>query len=148
MKIGLVRRGYSPSGGAEAYLKRFAAALCDAGHECALFSSEPWPDWTHEFFRVKGDTPCAFADALVAARPREKCDRLFSLERVWECDCYRAGDGVHRVALAQRARFEPGLRTWFRKFNRAHREILEIESRLFSKSGARTIIANSQMVKD
>lgn len=148
MKIGLVRRGYSASGGAERYLRRFAAALGDAGHGCALFSSTPWPDWPHEFFLVKGATPRAFADALAAARPREKCGRLFSLERVWSCDCYRAGDGVHRGALAQRARFEPGLRTWFRKFSRAHRELLEIETALFSENGARTIIANSQMVKD
>ncbi|SRR5581483_4963071 len=147
MKIGLVRRGYSASGGAENYLRRFARSLADAGHESVLFSSEPWPDWRGEFFLVKGESPRAFADSLGAAHPREKCDRLFSLERVWECDCYRAGDGVHRVALAQRARFEPGLRTWARKFSHAHRELLEIEAALFSK-GARTIIANSQMVKN
>jgi UDP-glucose:(heptosyl)LPS alpha-1,3-glucosyltransferase len=147
MKIGLVRRGYSPSGGAERYLRRFAAELVRASHTCALFSSEPWPDWQHDFFLVKGNTPRAFADALSAARPREKCDRLFSLERVWECDCYRAGDGVHRVALAQRARFEPGLRTWIRKFDRTHRELLEIEAHLFSRSGAGTVIANSKMVR-
>ncbi len=148
MKVGLVRRGHSASGGAENYLRRFALALAAAGHDCALFSSEPWPDWRHEFFLVKGGSPRAFADALAASRPREKCDWLFSLERVWECDCFRAGDGVHRVALAQRARFEPGLRTWFRKFSASHRELLEIETALFSRGGARSVIANSQMVKD
>lgn len=148
MKVGLVRRGYSSSGGAESYLQRFARALTAAGDECVLFSSQPWPDWPHQFFLVKGQSPRAFADALEAAQPREKCDWLFSLERVWRCDVYRAGDGLHRVALAQRARFEPGWRTWFRKFSGAHRELLEIEAALYSSGGARTVIANSQMVKD
>lgn len=148
MKVGLVRRGYSSSGGAENYLRRFAGALTAAGDEGVLFSAAPWPDWPHEFFFVPGGSPRAFADGLEKLRPREKCDWLFSLERVWQCDGYRAGDGVHCAALAQRARFEPGLRTWLRKFNRAHRELLEIEAALFSDSGARTVIANSQMVKD
>lgn len=151
MKVGLVRRGYSASGGAESYLKRFAEALRDAGHEPALFASDQWPaeDWRFgEINRVSGTTPRAFADALAALKPREKCDWLFSLERVWDCDCYRAGDGVHRAWLDRRARFEVPWRGWFRKFNRKHRELLQLEAALFSPQKNRTIIANSKMVRD
>lgn len=155
MKIGLVRRGYSASGGAESYLKRFASALREAGRECILFTSEEWPaeEWPHGgIARVRGSagSPRRFADALAAMRPRDRCDWLFSLERVWECDCYRAGDGVHRAWLDRRARFEPAWRAWFRKTQRKHRELLELEARLFSPGGknARTVIANSRMVRD
>ena len=43
LKIGFVRRGYSSSGGAEAYLKRLAAGVCAAGHEAQLFTTSEWP---------------------------------------------------------------------------------------------------------
>lgn len=154
MTIGLVRRGYSASGGAESYLKRFALALRDVGHECVLFSSAGWPaaEWPHgEIVRVGGaeNSPRAFADALAALRPREKCGWLFSLERVWDCDCYRAGDGVHRAWLERRARFEPPWCGWLRKTRRKHRELLALEARLFSphERTPGTVIANSRMVR-
>ena len=35
--------------------------------------------------------PIAFADELEKIDPRENCDVLLSLERVWRCDVYRAG---------------------------------------------------------
>jgi len=148
MKIGLVRRGYSGSGGAERYLLRFADALRQAGHEAVLFSSRQWPAdaWTGDLVRVEGIGPREFADGLRKARPREHCDLVFSLERVWECDAYRAGDGVHRAWLERRRAFEPGWKGWFRAMRRKHREILELEKAVFDAHGARLIIANSRMV--
>lgn len=154
MKVGLVRRGYSASGGAESYLKRFAEALRAAGHECVLFASEEWPrgDWTHGDLHTlpRGSSPRAFADALAALDPRSKCDWLFSLERVWSCDCYRAGDGVHRAWLDRRQRFEPAWRAWLRPWaNRKHAELLELETQLFSPEAKnRRFIANSRLVKN
>lgn len=150
MKIGLVRRGYSSSGGAEAYLLRFADAAVAAGHEVILFSGADWPadGWRHEFVRVPdGKSPMAFANALRALSPKGRCDVLFSLERVWECDVYRAGDGVHASWLKRRKQFEPAWKGWFRGMQGKHREILKLERALF-EGGARRIISNSQMVKD
>lgn len=63
------------------------------------------------------------------------------------CDCYRAGDGVHKVWLERRAGHEPGWRTFFRFANRKHAEILELERNLFERGGARHVIANSRMVQ-
>jgi UDP-glucose:(heptosyl)LPS alpha-1,3-glucosyltransferase len=156
MRIGLVRRGYSNTGGAENYLKRFAGALVKAGHECVLFASPQWPaqDWVHGTIKsVEGATPMEFADSLRRLQSAQSstgggdCDYLFSLERVWNCDCFRAGDGVHRAWLERRARYEPQWKSLFRNFNRKHRQLLEIEARLFSPEGPRAIIANSQLVK-
>lgn len=151
MKIGLVRRGYSQTGGAEHYLKRLAKALTGAGHECVLFASRDWPqtDWAHGGIRVvPGDSPRGFADALEAMQPRKACDFLFSMERVWNCDCYRAGDGVHRAWLERRTRYEPKWRGWFRQWKRKHRELLALEAGLLKPGATRAIIANSQIVKE
>ncbi|MEO6786719.1 MAG: glycosyltransferase family 4 protein [Chthoniobacteraceae bacterium] len=149
MRIGLVRRGYSASGGAEAYLSRFADAARAAGHEPVLICGSEWPReaWPHEMAVVVGKTPQGFADRLEERRESGGWDVLFSLERVWACDVYRAGDGVHAAWLERRAEFEPAWRGWFRKLQRKHREIMELECALFT-GGARRVIANSQMVKD
>jgi UDP-glucose:(heptosyl)LPS alpha-1,3-glucosyltransferase len=153
MKIGLVRRGYSPTGGAENYLRRLAVGLEAAGHAGVLFASPEWPAGERagtEFHAVRGRGPAAFADHLAAGQPHRFCDVLFSLERVWQCDCYRAGDGVHRVWLERRAQAEPGWRSrWrsrWRTWNPKHRQILELEANLFGPDGPRAIIANSKLV--
>ncbi|MEO7318881.1 MAG: glycosyltransferase family 4 protein, partial [Chthoniobacteraceae bacterium] len=147
MKIGLVRRGYSPTGGAEAYLRRFADAAAATGHSCVLFADGEWQEWTGERVRIAGGSPRKFADALADAKPRERCDFLFSLERVWECDAYRAGDGVHAAWLARRAEFEPAWRGIFRRFSGKHLDLLKIEHALFSPGGAGVVIVNSKWIK-
>ena len=40
MKIGFVRRGFSPSGGAESYLNRLARGMTNAGHDAGLFTTD------------------------------------------------------------------------------------------------------------
>ncbi|NNE91165.1 MAG: glycosyltransferase family 4 protein [Verrucomicrobiales bacterium] len=152
MKIGLVRRGYSATGGAEKYLLRFAAALEETGHEAVLFTDRKWPEdvWGNRetvLLKEAGKSPRQFADALEKAGPKDRCDILFSLERVWDCDVYRAGDGVHAAWLERRARFEPGYKSAFRQIQKKHRELLEIERSLFSPEGGVRVIANSEMVK-
>ena len=151
MNIGLVRRGYSSTGGAEHYLRRLADALESQGHACTLFTGAEWPreQWpTHrELVRVPGSGPRRFADALAASEPGKRCDLLFSMERVWACDCYRAGDGVHRSWLARRAPFEPRWKSAFRRWNPKHRNLLALELALFGGNGARRVIANSELVR-
>lgn len=148
MKIGLVRRGYARTGGAEIYLRRFAETAVAAGHECVLFS-EQWPRvaWPFAHVHIATNSPQKFADALVARRTQAECDFLFSLERIRTCDAYRAGDGVHAAWLERRARFEPFWKPWLRQFNANHRETLALEKQLFELDGARLVIANSRMVQ-
>ncbi len=156
MKIGLVRRGYSPTGGAERFLIRFAEGLRAQGHQAVLFSDCGWPSsaWDDSRYEMvslasAGRTlsPLAFADALEAVQPKQHCDFLFSFERVWSCDAYRAGDGVHRAWLQRRALFEPGYKSWFRGGQKKHRQMLELEAALYSPQSGVRIVANSQMVK-
>jgi UDP-glucose:(heptosyl)LPS alpha-1,3-glucosyltransferase len=149
MRIGIVRKGYSATGGAEAYLFRFADAARAAGHTTVLISGNEWPPdvWRHEQVRIAGKSPQDFADLLAGRRESAEWDALFSLERIWACHVYRAGDGVHAAWLDRRRQSEPAWRSWFRSLQRKHREILELECALFT-GGAQRIIANSRMVKE
>ena len=151
LSIGFVRRGYSTSGGAEAYLKRLAAGLSAQGHEAQLFTTAEWPDAEWSFgplTRMRGDSPMRFADELEQLRPSLKCDVLMSLERVWGCDVYRAGDGVHRAWLNRRAKVAGPLRRVADALSPKHLATLRLEQSLFGRMGARHVIANSQMVKN
>ena len=156
MKIGLVRRGYSSTGGAERFLLRFAEGLRGLGHEAVLFSDCAWPESAWDSSQSKSVrlsmsdkalAPVAFANALEAVKPKQHCDFLFSFERVWTCDAYRAGDGVHQAWLERRSHFEASLKTWFRGKQKKHRELLELEASLYSPESGIKIVANSQMVK-
>ncbi len=80
-------------------------------------------------------------------RPREHCDLLLSFDRVWRCEAYRAGDGVHAAWLDRRAHYEPFWKPLLRRFNRNHRELLALEKALFARGGAGQVIVNSRMVK-
>jgi UDP-glucose:(heptosyl)LPS alpha-1,3-glucosyltransferase len=153
LTIGIVRRGFSSAGGAEAYLKRLASGVAEAGHRITLFTSAEWPEDEWNFgplVRLGARSPIAFADEVEKMRrdPSIACDVLFSLERIWNCDVYRAGDGVHRAWLKRRDEFAGPFQKLSRLFNRKHSSALALEESLFAKRGARRVIANSRMVKE
>ena len=150
LTIVFVRRGYSPSGGAENYLKRLGQGIVDLGHNAQLIAIDDWPtnEWPFgSITRLPATSAMGFADELEKLRPQLGCDVLMSLERVWRCDVYRAGDGVHQAWLNRRRKFEMPLQRFVRGINRKHRDILQLEESLFAKGGAGRVIANSEMVK-
>src|SRR5215469_6745113 len=149
LKIALVRRSYSRSGGAEAYLRRLSHGIVEAGHDVQLVATKEWPEDQWPFgsiTRLSARTVIGFADEVEEIRPQLQCDVLFSLERVWSCDVYRAGDGVHRDWLARRRKFELPLKQFVRAASRKHRDLLQLEESLLSERKAGRVIAASQMV--
>jgi UDP-glucose:(heptosyl)LPS alpha-1,3-glucosyltransferase len=178
LTIGFVRRGFSSSGGAEAYLKRLAAGVVECGHRVRLFTSKDWPadEWTFgPITRLKAGSATAFADEMERLEPRasraavpdggtsfrsskdmqkhvppnrSECDVLMSLERIWRCDIYRAGDGVHRAWLERRSQIEGPWQKLTHILNRKHSATLALERSLFAGNGAGRVIANSRMVQD
>jgi UDP-glucose:(heptosyl)LPS alpha-1,3-glucosyltransferase len=150
LTIGFVRRGFSSSGGAEAYLKRLAAGVAALGHRVVLFTASEWPanEWSFgSIERLNAGSALGFADQ-VDKISKEKCDVLFSLERIWHCDVYRAGDGVHRAWLERRDQLAAPLRKLGRLFNRKHSAALRLDESLLANRRAGRVIANSRMVKD
>ena len=151
LRLALVRRGYSPTGGAEAYLKRLARGVIEAGHKVQLIATNGWPEdqWPlGPITRLRAESVIGFADELEQVRPQLDCDGLLSLERVWSCDVYRSGDGVHRAWLARRRKFELPLKQFARALNRKHRDLLHLEQLLLASRKAGRVIVASQMVKN
>src|SRR5207247_10777484 len=126
LSIAFVRRGYSPTGGAETYLKRLAPGVIDAGHNVQLIATNEWPEDQWPFgsvTRLRAESVIGFADELEQIRTRIDCGVLFSLERLWSCEVYRAGDGVHRAGLARRRNFELQLSQFVSDLNQNHRAL-------------------------
>ena len=150
LTIGFVRRGYSSSGGAESYLKRLAGGVVAAGHSAWLITDGEWPakEWTFGgITRIREESPRAFADEVAKLDGRSSCDVIMSLERLWGCDVYRAGDGVHAAWLERRARFCHPVRNFLRRLRSKHDDIVALEHSLFAQRRARHVIVNSEMVK-
>ena len=151
LTIGFVRRGFSSSGGAESYLKRLAAGVMESGHQVRLYASKDWPpdEWNFgPITRLTAGSATAFADEMERLAPRSECDVLMSLERIWRCDIYRAGDGVHLSWLQRRAEMGGPLQKLGSIVNRKHSATLALEKSLFAAGGASRVIANSRMVKE
>jgi UDP-glucose:(heptosyl)LPS alpha-1,3-glucosyltransferase len=116
-----------------------------------LISGNEWPEdaWpSGSITRLRAASVTGFADELEQVRSQLDCDVLFSLERVWRCDVYRAGDGVHRAWLTRRRKFELPLKQFVRAINRKHRDLLQLEESLFAQRKAGRVIVASQMVQD
>jgi UDP-glucose:(heptosyl)LPS alpha-1,3-glucosyltransferase len=151
LNIGFARRGYSPSGGAEAYLRRLASGLVARGHQAHLFASPEWPEDDASFTgitRLPATSAMAFAEELKNTGLAVQSDVLMSFERIWHCDVYRAGDGVHRAWLEHRKEFDGPVANFVRCLNRKHHDILRLEQALLGDRESSRVIANSQMVKD
>jgi UDP-glucose:(heptosyl)LPS alpha-1,3-glucosyltransferase len=178
LTIGFVRRGFSFGGGAESYLKRLALGGVEKGHQVRLYTSVEWPrsEWPFgPIIRLDGRSAIAFADEVEKLEPRAAreaapaggtnarsskemqknlppphpdCDILMSLERIWRCDVYRAGDGVHRAWLERRAEIGGPMQRLSRFLNRKHSATVALEKSLFADCGAGRVIANSRMVRD
>ena len=153
MKIALIRRHFSPTGGAELYMQRLIEALAEARHELHLFA-ETWAQTPAgvSFHPVdvhgsRAERPLRFAEAVETELAQCRLDCVFSLERTLRQDVYRAGDGVHRVWLLRRRQFAP----WWRKpligWGAFHKNMLWLEAQTFDPRNTRFIIANSEMVR-
>ncbi len=153
MKLALIRRQFSATGGAELYLQRLLQALVKGGHEPHLFA-ESWDgqlDGVHlHAVPVGGDRTVRatrFADAVAAELTKHSFDVVFSLERTHHQDVYRAGDGVHRVWLQRRQQFAQWWRRPFVCSGGFHRNMMKLEARTFDPANTRHIIVNSDMVR-
>ncbi|MFQ5900033.1 MAG: glycosyltransferase family 4 protein [Thermodesulfobacteriota bacterium] len=155
MNIGLIRRRYTPYGGAEVFLSRFVKGLLKNGHECHLFANE-WKEDKNEsivFHHVgilKGISflkVLSFAVGSYFALKKEPLDVIISFERTLYQDIYRAGDGCHKEWLIQRRKVLSPIGYFLMMLNPLHVTLLLLERRLFQSKRLKTIIANSKRVK-
>lgn len=153
MKLALIRRKFSSSGGAELYLQRLMDALVDAGHSLHLFT-ESWEGLGAKIqvhviptAARRSQRPIQFAIRVDQELARLQFDCVFSLERTIKQDVYRAGDGLHRMWLQRRREFSPWWKKPFIGLGGFHRNMVALEARTFDPGNTRYIIANSEMVR-
>ncbi len=154
MKLALIRRQYSSTGGAELYVQRLLGALAGAGHEVHLFA-EKWHGQAEgvQFHTVsaqgtRADRALRFAETVHGMLHPLRFDCVFSLERTVRQDVYRAGDGLHRVWLERRGQFAPFWKRPFVGMGAFHRNMLALEAQAFDPACTRHVIVNSEMVRE
>ena len=79
LSIVFVRRGYSPTGGAEASLKRLARGVMEAGHDVQLVATNDWPagEWPFgSITHLHSKSPVEFASELERMRAQFRVDLL------------------------------------------------------------------------
>lgn len=153
MKVALIRRRYTPHGGAERYVENLSRHLVELGHEVHLFSHS-WPESVgvirHPVPMMSGMGLLklwSFNYGVRRLMPKESFDVVQSFEKTWCQDVYRAGEGCHREWLLQRKKYEPFYKTIEVAVNPFHWLTLAMERNLFEKSNTRYFIANSQRGK-
>ncbi|MBP2195695.1 glycosyltransferase family 4 protein [Pantoea cypripedii] len=155
LRLAIVRQKYRPDGGAERFISRALEALdseqLDLNIITRSWQGTPNPAWhlhicnPAKFGRISRER--GFAQAARACWEREKFDIVQSHERIAGCDIFRAGDGVHRVWLEQRARIVSGWQRLSATLSPYHRYVLQAESEMFNAPSLKAVICNSEMVK-
>ncbi len=154
MRIAIVRQRYDPFGGAERFVARALAALAGQGAQVTVVAREWERDAAGAVIRVDPFhvgrlwRDWSFARAVCARLAGERFDLVQSHERLACCDVYRAGDGVHRQWLENRARAAGALARIATCASPYHRYVLAAERRLFASPRLRAVICNSRMVRD
>lgn len=155
LRLAIVRQKYRPDGGAERFISRALEALGNAQLDLNIITRSwqgtPNPGWhlhicnPAKLGRVSRER--GFARAARACWEREKFDIVQSHERIAGCDIFRAGDGVHRVWLEQRARIVSPLQRLSAALSPYHRYVLQAEAEMFHSPALKAVICNSVMVK-
>ncbi|MBF0371086.1 MAG: glycosyltransferase family 4 protein [Magnetococcales bacterium] len=155
MTLALIRQRYTAFGGAERFLARAVGALQKQGVGITLVARS-WqreesgmarllcsPPYLGRFWRDWGFARCV-CHKLTASR----FDLVQSHIHIPCCDLYRAGDGVHREWLIQRAR----ARGWSSRLGSAlspyHHYVLAAEKGLYASPQLKAVICNSRMVQE
>ena len=149
LTIGFLRRGYSPTGGTEAYLKGLARGLQAQGHHPILLGTEAWPDeeWPGgEIMRCDGTSLATYVATVAKHREKMPMDLVISVEKIPGCDLYRTDEGVHAAWLAARAPHLSLWAKWFQKISPKHREKLRLEKEVFNPASTRRVIAISDRI--
>lgn len=154
-RLAIVRQKYRPDGGAERFVSRALTALSNQNLELNVITRE-WQgekqdDWhihicdPRKWGRISRER--GFAHAARALWQQQQFDIVQSHERIPGCDIYRAGDGVHRRWLLQRARILPAWRAKLLMHDRYHRYVMNAEREMYQAPELKAVICNAEMIK-
>ncbi|MGB3399101.1 MAG: glycosyltransferase family 4 protein [Candidatus Deferrimicrobiaceae bacterium] len=156
MKIAIIRKKYNPFGGAERYLRLLSETLSRQGHEVHILSSH----WVQEadagvvFHRVPmlGGLSLfkVWSFPLACRRRLRKLTGavIFSNERLFRQDIFRASDGVHRAWLRIRSQHASPLRRLSFLLNPLHLSVRFLDWYIYNRRAFVKIIAPSRFIKN
>jgi UDP-glucose:(heptosyl)LPS alpha-1,3-glucosyltransferase len=153
MHITLIRQRYNPYGGAERFLSRALGALDNSGIKISLMTRDWEPTngidvvFCNPFYLGRLWRDWGFAHKVCQQLKTVKTDLIQSHERIVCCDIYRAGDGIRKVWLEQRARGQSWPAKIYLRFSLYHNYIKRAEKQVFESSRLRAVICNSYMVR-
>lgn len=153
-KVALIRQRYAHDGGAERFVSRALEALKSRNVQLTLITrrwrgGEGFDVLTcNPFFLGRLWRDWSFARAACRALENRSFDLVQSHERLSCCDVYRAGDGVHREWLKQRARTQGPVSRLATALNPYHYYVKVAEQRMFKSRRLKAIICNSRMVRE
>jgi UDP-glucose:(heptosyl)LPS alpha-1,3-glucosyltransferase len=152
--LAIVRQRYAADGGAERFVARALETLTAQGVAVTLLARQWRGDSGHQtvtcnpFHLGRLWRDWSFARCVCATLRARRFDLVQSHERLACCDIYRAGDGVHREWLAQRARVLGPLGRLGQALNPYHLYVKRAEAGLFASPRLKAVICNSPMVRD
>jgi UDP-glucose:(heptosyl)LPS alpha-1,3-glucosyltransferase len=153
-RIALIRQKYRDDGGAERFVSRALEALGQINLDVTLIARK-WQS-SKNFRHLKCDPfylgrlwrDRSFAKCVCTQVSTHQFELVQSHERLACCNLYRAGDGVHREWLKQRARILPALSGKALWLSPYHRYTMRAEKEMFESDHLRAVICNSKMVRD
>ncbi|WP_207780123.1 glycosyltransferase family 4 protein [Pokkaliibacter plantistimulans] len=157
IKLAIIRQQYRPDGGAERFVSRALELLSQRSELDVSIVSRQWlSDASSPFHSISCNPPKRgriskerdFNQKALQILAENNFDIVQSHERIPGCTLYRAGDGVHREWLNQRARILSPLARWWQERDPYHRYVLNTEREMFTHPELRAVICNSQMVKN
>jgi glycosyltransferase involved in cell wall biosynthesis len=157
MKIAIIRRKFTPFGGAENFILRTSLGLSSLGIKFSIIS-ERWKrdvdsskgiSWleakSHGFSRIARFL--SFQKSVKKIIANNHFDLIQSHERLTGVDIYRLGDGVHAAWVNRIKKISPWYKKIWLNIDPYHKEIIRIEKKM-SEDNNIFYVANSDLVKN
>ena len=157
MKIAIIRRKFTPFGGAENFILRASSGLSSLGIKFSIIS-EQWKrdannskniSWleakSRGFFRFSRFL--SFQNAVKKIIASNHFDLIQSHERLTGVDIYRLGDGVHAAWIDRIKKNSPWYKKIWLNFDPYHQKVIRIEKEMAEDRNL-FYVANSDLVKE
>ncbi|AEW44286.1 UDP-glucose:(heptosyl)LPS alpha-1,3-glucosyltransferase [Serratia symbiotica str. 'Cinara cedri'] len=154
-RLAIIRQKYRQDGGAERFISRSLEALAKHNLDLNVITRE-WQGYINPNWHIHQCNPQnlsrisrerGFSKAAKELWQKESFDLVQSHERIPGCDIYRAGDGVHRRWLLQRARLMAEWRCKWLFSNHYHHYIMCSERAMYAAPELKAVICNAKMIK-
>ena len=157
MKIAIIRRKFTPFGGAENFILRTSSGLSALGIKFFIIS-ERWKRNTRtskdtSWLEAKSSGFFRFSRFLSFQRSVKKIisanhfDLIQSHERLTGVDIYRLGDGIHAAWVNRIKNISPWYKKIWLSIDPYHQKIIRIEKEMSEDSNL-FYVANSELVKN